>query len=110
MFLQSHVMRQPMLASVRTLVDRIPHRTGIDRRREQWVNRERRHPARAETRKSLPSPTAITGLVNGIIRGHVEDLRVRRMERDRHDRLALLLAAIRTESNDQKAEAEQRKL
>ena len=98
MFLQSDIMRQPMLPAIRTLVDRIPHGTGIDRGRQQRIDRQRRHPACAETWESLPGPTAVTGLVDRIVRGDVENIGIRRMERDRDNRLALLLAA---ETGDQ---------
>jgi hypothetical protein len=82
-----------MLPTVRTRVDRIPHRAGIDRSRQQRIHRARRHPARTETWESLLGSTAIAGLVYRIVRGHVENIRIRRMERDRHHRFALLLAA-----------------
>lgn len=48
---------------------------------------------RLEPLKHIASSTAITGLVNRIICGDVEDLRVRRRNRDRHDGLALFLTA-----------------
>src|SRR5690349_7069686 len=101
MFFQPDVMRQPMLPAVRILIDRIPHRTGIDRGRQERIDRERGDTARTETREPLPGSTAIARLVNRVSRGHVEDIRVSRMQCNRDDGLALLLAA---ERGDQKGE------
>ncbi len=103
-------MRQPMLPPVRTLVDCVPHRPGIDRSRQQWIDRERRHSARTEARETLPSPTPIARFIHRIVRRDVKDIRVRRMQRNRDDRLAVLLAASRTESDEQKGQDKQQEV
>ena len=93
-----------MLAAVRALIDRISHRACIDRGRQERIDRERGDPSFGETRESLPGSTAVARFIDGVIRGDVEDIRVCRMERDRDDRLALLLAAKRDEKQDQRKE------
>ena len=92
-FFESDIVGEPMLPAIRTLVDGIGHGAGIDRGRELRIDRERRHSSGAETRKAFPQLALVARLIDRIVRRHIEDIRVGRMQRDGDDRLALFLAA-----------------
>ena len=53
-FFESDIVGEPMLPAIRTLVDGVGHRAGIDRGREFRIDRESRHPSGAETREPFP--------------------------------------------------------
>ena len=93
MFLESDIVRQPMLPAVRTLVDRIPHRPGINGGRQERIDRERRHAPRAEAWKFLPGPSSIARLVDRIVGGDIEDIGILGMQGNGDNGFALLLAA-----------------
>ena len=93
MFFESNVVGEPMLSAVRTFVDGVGHRAGIDRCRELRIDCESCHTSCAETREPFPQLTLVARLIDGIVRGDIENVRVGRMQGDRDDCLALLLAA-----------------
>ena len=104
--IQSRAHRDPTLPAVVTFKDRIAFRAGIDRGRKLWVDSERGHAARAETREAFPGGAGIAGLVDCVVRGDVEDLGVGRVQCDGDDRLAFLLAAEGKEEEGERRQSE----
>src|SRR5574341_1164619 len=88
MFLEPDVMREPMLPPVRTLVDGISHRSGIDGGRQLRIDSDGRDPSSAETGKSFPGLPAIPRFIHRVVGGDIENVGVSRMQCDRDDRLA----------------------
>ena len=86
MLFEPDIVREPMLPAVRALVDGIAHCARVDRGREFRVDRQGRHAAGRERLKLFPGRAAVAGLVHGFVRRDIDDVGVRRMERDRDHR------------------------
>src|SRR5207244_3527464 len=102
-FLEAAVVRSPALAAVRALVHGIPHGAGQDIRRAVGVLAECEDAKTAQVRGHVaPGGSAVAGLVEGFVGGHIQDVRVPRMRRDGHNGVTLLSTGY-----DRKQEAEQ---
>ncbi len=93
MFLQPGIVGDPALPAVGALVDRIEHRAGINGGWVQGVDRQTQDTIGAEIcGHALPSCAAIASFVDRLVGGDIDDAGIRRMERDRNDRIGLLAA------------------
>ena len=102
-FLEAAVVRSPALAAVRALVHRVSHGAGQDVRRAVGVYPQGEDAKAAQVRGHFaPGGSAVAGLVERLVGSHIEDVRVPRMWRDRHDGVTLLSTGY-----DRKQEAEQ---
>ena len=89
--LEAGVVRSPALAAVRALVHGVPHGAGQDVRRAVGVHPQGEDAKAAQVRGHFaPGGSAVAGLVQRFVGGHVEDVRVPGMRRDHHDRVTLL--------------------
>ncbi len=99
-FFEANIVGKPMLAAIGTLVNGIAHGAGIHSGREFRVDRQGGDAARGERRKLFPRSPAVSRFMHGVVRGHIHNVGVRRMERDR-DHGRFTVAAGQKEQADQ---------
>src|ERR1044071_8733748 len=78
-----------MLAAIRAFVYRIKHGAGIDGRGAFRIDGQREYTVRAEIRRHpFPGSSPVTCFVDRLVRGYVEDVRIRRMKCNGYDGIA----------------------
>jgi len=88
-FLQAGVIWHPVLAAIRAFVYGIKHGAGIDGRGAFRIDGQREYAVRAQIRRHpFPGSSPVARFVDRLIRGDVQDARVRRMECNGYDGIA----------------------
>ena len=92
-FFQAPVVRRPALAAVGALIHGVAHGAGQDIRGAVRVHAQRKDAEAAQVRRHfVPGRSAVAGLVERFVGGHVGNVGIPRMRRDGHDGVALAAA------------------
>ncbi len=108
-FLQADIVRQPMLSPVRALIDCVSHRAGVDGGGKLGIDGDGGDSSCAEAGEFLPEPASVARFVDGVVCRDVENIGIRRMKRNRDDRLAVLLTAEAETHKQEKCEVNELK-